>query len=113
MDMRTLRVVFTAAAVLLALNASAQPTERGVLVSGVGINSCAWWLSSESTKNAGQHYIQGYLSGMNWAQNSQVGRSTDNDGWLGEVEKECREAPSMLLVVAAHRVYQRLSAIAR
>lgn len=116
-----LRVAFAAGAVALALDAAAQSTGRTAFVMGIGTNSCAWWLSSEATKNAGQHYIIGFLSGMNIARaelqdvsiNSNVGRNTDSAGWIGEVEKACREAPSEFLVQATLKAYRKLSAIER
>jgi hypothetical protein len=124
MDMRTLRVVFIAGAVALAVNASAQPSQ--IWLMGVGTRSCAWWLSSADNKRLGMNWLGGLLSGMNMAYSNfmddptykgiirrDVGINTDFDGWIGDVEKACREAPSERLAVIAGKTYYRLSEMGR
>jgi hypothetical protein len=124
MDMCTLRVVFIAGAVALAVNASAQPSQ--IWLMGVGTRSCAWWLSTAENKTVGVHWLGGFLSAMNMAFSNfmddptykgiirrDVGINTDVTGWIGEVEKACREAPSERLSVIAEQSYYRLSKMGR
>ena len=73
--------------------------------------SCARWLESAATKNAGDHWIAGFWTGLNVfsQRNRLVGDKVDPEGIIGEVEKVCREHPSMALVFAAKQVYDMMA----
>lgn len=54
------------------------------------------------------YWILGFWTGMNTATASQVGRSTDTKGVLGEVKLYCDAHPSATITEATTVTYQRL-----
>jgi hypothetical protein len=74
---------------------------------GIGLESCAHWLSNPQTESAGANWILGYWSGMNifHSDNHMVGSKTDGDAIIGEVRKICNQSPSTKLNEAISAVY--------
>jgi len=88
---------------LLALPAAAQqPTVEAF---GMGISSCATWLSDLNSKRSGDNWALGMWTGLNVAGNLRVGLSTDARGVLGEIEVRCRRQPSKPLATATHQAW--------
>lgn len=75
-----------------------------------GQNSCATWLSSDEARAFGNEWIAGYWSGLNAHndRNHMVGRNTDFQGIIGEIELLCRAEPSERISRVTGRVYVRL-----
>lgn len=94
--------------IALAMMVALTAQSGGALVYG-GEISCARWQSTTSYQQAGRSWILGFWSGKNMeaADNSQVGRTTDADGIVGEVKLVCDAAPSKMLVTATLETYQR------
>ncbi len=117
--MRKRKVMLVASFMLAAMSNSAMSnsalSEPYFLMGGT--RSCAAWLSNGATKNAGDHYITGFWSGLNaFNQNTimrMTGNHTDNLGTIGEIEKICREKPSMDLQNAVFEIYFRFNKLAR
>jgi hypothetical protein len=109
-----LRSAYTICFVVFAFGVSAQSAQnQDIWIMGMGTSSCANWLSSDAARTRGNNWLSGFLSGMNIsnqfsARRTNVGQNTDVMGWLGEVEKTCREEPSQQLVLIAKRTYQLL-----
>jgi hypothetical protein len=100
-----------AIAATLAAPVGDQTTIHETYLVGIGRLSCAHWLSTPETKRAGIDWILGYWSGANaWRHpgSNTVGSSTDGEGILAEVNKECAAHPSEALIWAANAVYQML-----
>jgi hypothetical protein len=73
----------------------------------MGMRSCAYWLQNTVSENAGEHWIDGYLTGANTWNGSypHVGDGVDSVGIYAEVKKLCYEHPSKKLVVATGNVW--------
>lgn len=82
---------------------------------GIGISSCATWLSTPVKRNEGEAWIYGFWSGMNFknAENHTVGNTTDANGIVAEVKATCGVAPSATLSSATSQAYVRLQKIGR
>jgi hypothetical protein len=50
----------------------------------------------------------GYWSGRNTSESARVGLHTDTNGVVAEIEKMCREQPSMLFIGAVSRTYAEM-----
>jgi hypothetical protein len=81
------------------------------LATGEGVASCATWLSSPNKKVMGNVWIMGYFTGRNVERTSDrdVGKSTDADGSVGEVELICKATPSAKLGEAASTVFEAMA----
>jgi hypothetical protein len=106
-------VLFVVASVLgaLVLCSSMGPAlaqQQGYTI--FGTPSCARWLSNEQTKFSGNDWINGYMTARNFTnpRNRYVGAVIDFEGRIGEVEKICRDNPSMWLADAAWMAYEAL-----
>lgn len=89
------------AAILLA---QAVPTVSGY---GMGGYSCAKAFAPENIQNT-QSWVLGFWSGVNNTLGLQVGRKTDAEGVLGEVQRVCAGKPATLLYVAVDQAYANL-----
>jgi hypothetical protein len=78
-------------------------------VFGIGIASCAHWLSLPNKVEEGNAWLLGYWSGENSMnpRNHKVGDSTDGDALIAEVKKICQAEPSTTFANAVDRVYGR------
>ena len=74
---------------------------------GIGRYSCAKWLSTAESHQAGINWIAGYWSGLNLlnTQDKLVGSRSDWEAIVGEIQKICVSEPSTLLATSAGRVY--------
>lgn len=104
--------------IALALAAALLTAPQGALVFS-GHQSCATWLSSPSSENAGSHWVLGFWSGKNMEAAlsnpaaGRVGSSTDNAGVVGEVKLTCQSRPSLSLVAATLETYERFKSEGR
>lgn len=78
-----------------------------VMMIGIGGQSCARSLTP-STTYEGFAWVMGYFSGLNQAAKAGVGSSTDGEGIMGEIKIICDGEPSLSLIAAAFRVYERM-----
>ena len=78
-----------------------------VQVVGIGWRSCASWLENTANRSAGGHWIGGFWTGLNVfnPRDRSVGHTVNAEGIFSEVEKVCREHPSMPIATAARQVY--------
>jgi hypothetical protein len=99
-----------AAFLAVALPSCGATAEQDTLVLGIGARSCAYWLSTPPARNEGRIWIMGFWSGWNLAndRDHQVGRHTDVDGKVALVQKECDRDPSMTLMNATARAYNKM-----
>lgn len=78
---------------------------------GMGVGSCATWLSTPSSESRGGSYVTGMWTGLNAANSTgrhTVGDTTDGFGIIAEVKKTCGEQPSMAFAEAIMRTYVRI-----
>lgn len=82
---------------------------------GIGIRSCATWLSTPNKENEGSIWIYGAWSGMNFKnpENHIVGSTSDSNGIVAEVRAICSREPSTTLGSATLQAYNRLEKIGR
>lgn len=78
--------------------------EPTVWVVGIGGASCAIWLSDPGYEHQGESWLLGYWSGINMANGSMVGHSTDGLGIIERVKDMCREDPALRLADATAKV---------
>jgi hypothetical protein len=106
--MRVAVIIATGLGLALCADSEAQqPSTMSVF--GIGHFSCANWLSNSTTQIAGQHWIDGYFTGINSLNSDHyVGQSVDSAGIYGEIAKVCREHPSQPLMNATAAVYMML-----
>jgi hypothetical protein len=83
---------------------------RQVYYLGIAHRSCAFWLESVANQNAGNHWIGGFWTGLNVYSLQDVGHTIDPEGVFGEIEKVCRENPSMHIITATRRIYEKMEA---
>lgn len=98
--------------ILMALAIISDQYATGVPVTVFGLGggySCAKSFEP-SHSDASFVWIMGYISGRNVSESAKVGASTDGEGFVGEVRKVCADEPSMMLFLAADRVYLRMRA---
>lgn len=68
--------------------------------------SCATALQPEGKFDQSlRWWALGYWSGQNAANHALTGLNTDPNGIIGEIEKLCRDQPSMLFISAVGKVY--------
>ncbi len=96
----------------LAVAVAASPPEVLRLWRYGGDQSCATWLSSEAEKYAGEHWITGFWTGLNFnnPKNHTVGGGIDAEGIVAEIKLVCRAEPSRSLLSATVEVYRKLEA---
>lgn len=96
---------WAALGILLVLVGTPARSENTFLI-GIGLRSCAYWLSTPSTLNEGSGWLWGFWTGLNYATSSHmVGQSTDAEGIRGAVRKICENAPETNLADAAAMAY--------
>ena len=106
--MRASIIVATGLGLALCAPAEAQD-ESMVSRLGVGTRTCAYWLTNATTENAGEHWIDGFWSGLNEAYPPHdVGHTVDGVDIRGEIKKRCMDHPSELLVYTTAWVYGML-----
>jgi hypothetical protein len=78
-----------------------------VNLAGIGMKSCAYWLSGPSHTSEGSVWIYGFWSGLNYvAAASEQGQSKATGAeMIATVEKLCRREPSRVLASAAWSAY--------
>ncbi len=84
---------------------------RGHFATGIGANTCAFWLSSPDLEREGVAWVHGLWTGLN-VENpkySAVGNATGTESRIVEVRKLCSAHPSMALVEAALKVFDRMA----
>lgn len=101
--------VLIAAAVV----AGTPPWPTAVIWTYGGSQSCATWLAGDAQKAQGSEWALGFWTGLNLAFGKKVGSHTDAPGVLGEIEKVCRDSPSLVLIEAARRAYADMSIAGR
>lgn len=108
-----LRVVLASLLAFSALTfgvASAADPSQKIHYYGLAGSSCATWLSSSEYQLGGEQWIFGFWSGLNQEaaihnERSDVGKTTDRNGIVGEVKKVCLREPSKQLKDAAGLVF--------
>jgi hypothetical protein len=96
------------AAVILCLWASgALAADDGFTAFGVGLDSCATWLSNRTYEYIGGEWILGFWSGLNAAHpnESVVGKDSDSAGLIAEVKRVCETRPTDKLMLVVLDVY--------
>jgi hypothetical protein len=78
-----------------------------VNLAGIGMKSCAYWLSGPSHTSEGSVWIYGFWSGLNYvAAASEQGQSKATGAeMIATVEKLCRHEPSRVLASAVWSAY--------
>lgn len=84
-----------------------------VTVFGIGHRSCATAFSTPGYRNQSEDWISGFWSGLNVANQAFVGEGSDPLGRLTEIERYCRNDPSVPLAIAALRIYERFRELGR
>jgi hypothetical protein len=93
--------------------ATTRPTDHLIYLVGAGQMSCGDWIAHSPNHKDMATWVLGYWSGLNTALTRKVGYTTDANGILGEVNKECAAHPSERLFLAVDAVYQRLGTSSR
>ena len=78
---------------------------------GIGIHSCAFWLSDPRRTNEGIAYMYGAVTVFNMTnpRNNFIGSADpNNEGMIGELKKICTDRPSKSLIDAIAEVYMRM-----
>ena len=84
------------------------PTENGANI------SCASALHpADKFESDIRSWVLGFWSGQNFEGRALVGRNTDSNGIVGEVEKVCRSQPSMLFISAVRSTYMDMKKAGR
>jgi hypothetical protein len=97
--------VFIGLAAMLPLGVA--HAQSDYLATGIGIQSCAFWLSDPRRENEGIAWLYGFWTGANMMnqRDRHLGSGTDSEGRVAEVKKLCSTKPSMSLVDAAANAY--------
>lgn len=108
-----MRTIFFAIILSMA-GTSARADAIAVFELGIGIRSCATWLATPASENAGANWILGYWSGANFGAGhsdgpSGVGASTDGAGLIGEMKKRCTENPASTVSGELSKLYVEFS----
>lgn len=104
MCMERIVKIATAVVAIAALSFPAVAQEANVWVVGIGGMSCAVWISDPRAEAEGNAWILGYWSGVNMANDSSVGNSTDGLGIIERVKAECRANPALRVLSATSKV---------
>ena len=80
-----------------------------VHIYGMGLRSCATWLTERGFRVSGDQWLLGFWSAYNMATGKDVAGTSDGGGLVGEVELVCKASPSLTLVNAALRARSKLS----
>jgi hypothetical protein len=82
---------------------------------GIGLASCATWLSDAGHEAEGTAWLWGYWTGLNSVNPSQtmVGSTTDAQGIAATVKAQCKLDPAEKLVDATRDVYIRFAETGR
>lgn len=93
-----------------ALLASGARAEQ-VTIFGIGLSSCAYWLSTPMRENEGMAWLLGYWSGVNAVNQKthMVGASTDGEAIIAEIRKRCVAEPSTRMSDAVAITYYDFS----
>jgi hypothetical protein len=117
MNFRATSIAFIAFALCGVAHAQAPTLDHShdiQILGSAGLESCARWLSTPALKREGDIWIWGYWSGRTIQSladrgTGQIGLSTDAEGIAGEVERNCRYAPSQKLLSVVGNVYTMFS----
>lgn len=96
------------ALLFMAAAASGGMFTRPFSLAGSGQMSCATAFSASQYPTT-RAWITGFFSGANAIYGGHVGRQTDGEGLIAEVELTCRARPSDTLAQATLDTYSRMS----
>ena len=97
---------FAVAALVLAV--ATPVTAQKLTIHGIGASSCATWLSSPGTEAAGNSWSLGFWTAMNFyveRDAPMVGTTTDTNGILASIRRECEMDPAETLAFAVVQVF--------
>ena len=96
---------------LLPSHGLARAENASIDLTGIGSQTCAYWLSSRDHKLEGTVWIYGFWSGLNYvaAASQQAPSKATGSAMVAAVEAVCKREPSSLLATAAWSAYIDLS----
>jgi hypothetical protein len=91
----------------LALGSSSHA--QGVIVGGMGINSCGEWLEEAQSSGLRAHYrswVHGFLSGANWYSSTTQAKVPDTEAPMAFLDEYCKRNPLHFVVAGAAALVQ-------
>ncbi len=94
---------------VVTLMVASQPSVA-YLAKGGGGNSCAYLLDnfSQAHRKLWQQWITGFITGINFSEDGQVGKDIDESALVYEVKNYCEKNPTELVTNAAANLYYKL-----
>lgn len=106
-----MKKTFLAVAAAMPLISGAQQAQAyDYMALGVGTMPCKYWLSTPQLEGEGDTWILGWWTGLNSRNdNHWVGGSTDGNGIILAVKKECQRQPEKLLMNIIDQVFKKMA----